>query len=410
MTRDNAAALDSHDVVDVELENTTVRGVYRRTTQGRNEPVAKITIPRTHDAEIGEQLNGDAYVDDTEIVVTLEHVEHVGTPDVSGIDSRNYSVDRHVELLERQDLVDDTDDVDRGDGVATDGGYSPVQLGTVVFELEGGRYRRRDVVDVVYRSDEHDGPRALLEAADGSTIAVDAIALEEQLADETVDRWVPSMVDSDDEWIPHPRRAADEPAAVDVDDDDRLERFDAPRSPKELVVERNSGEGSQTEVNAFLEGGPDGLVSHELGSVSSWKTSFVARHPETGEIVSAVVLHYYNPSQTGVELAITRLANHPAAPHNTSSYMISRVRKWAERTGHDRLVTYSGVDENEGVCYRAAGLEPVGEPERVEGKNWSGDTEEWVRQKWAYELSPDDYAEWGEQRATESVTTAAAAC
>lgn len=287
-----------------------------------------------------------------------------------------------------------------------------VQLGSVIYELAADGYQRRDVVDVIYRSDEHDGPRALLEALDGTTITVDVLALEDRLADESDDAWVPGMV-KDPElelWVPHPRHAAADPevAAADVDADERLDRFDAPPSPKDLVVERNAGAGAQLETNAFLEGGPDGLVSHELGAVSSWKTALVARHPETGEIVSACVLHYYNPAQNGTEIAITRLANHPTAPHNMSSYLISRARKWAERTGHDRLVTYSGVDENEGVCYRAAGLEPVGDVETVDGKDWSGDSETWDRQKWAYDLEPENYAGWCEQQATESIETASA--
>jgi len=58
---------------------------------------------------------------------------------------------------------------------------------------------------------------------------------------------------------------------------------------------------------------------------------------------------------------------------------------------------------NEGTVYHAAGFDPVGEAEKVEGKDWSGDDTVWTRQKYLAELSPEKYSEKSESWATETV-------
>jgi hypothetical protein len=262
---------------------------------------------------------------------------------------------------------------------------SQIQTGTTLFELENGRYVEWYVVDLVWSDD---GVSAILSHGDRRA-TVDADELEAAVVDESP-TWVPSMYEQGDdgelEPIPHPNHSDADADGDDVDVDLRV----APDSPTDLSFERMSGRGSRTEVNNFLEGGDDGLVNHELGGVSSWKTAFVARHDDA--IVSAIVLHHYHPSTNGVEIAITRVANHPSAPKNTSSWVVARAREWAKEAGYERIATYAGVGGNAGVCYQAAGFEKAGEPVEVDGKNWSDDhhgsdeSSSWTKQKYVYEF------------------------
>lgn len=278
--------------------------------------------------------------------------------------------------------------------------YSPLQIDSVIFELAGDEYRALTVIDVIWPTDE--SAKVILESED-HRFAFDADALEQRIEDDDP-TYVPSQYAGndpayDDEWIPHLRQADRDAEA------NQLERMQAPMSPRDLTFEKIEQTGSQTVVNDFLEGGRDGLVFHELGKVSSWRAAFVARDPDTGDIVSAITLHHYHPSTNGVELAITRVANHETAPINTSTWMIARARKWAERAGYERLATYAGVGGNAGVCYQAAGFEKVGEPVEVEGKDWKGDRadETWEKQKYIYDLNPDKYADKSEQWAVDSI-------
>jgi hypothetical protein len=284
----------------------------------------------------------------------------------------------------------------------------PVDTGKTVFELVDGTYREWYIVTLVARDD---GFSAILTHGN-QRATVDADDLHDAVVDRDCAEWVPAMYDGEHEradgevvveWIPHPKHV-DAGSIDDVSVDLRV----APDSPSDLTFEKIQGRGSRTEVNNFLEGADDGLVFHELGGVSSWKTAFVARYD--GAIVSAIVLHHYHPSTNGVEIAISRLANHTNAPHNTSTWMIARARKWAERAGYERLATYAGVGGNGGVCYRAAGFDAVGEPVEVEGKDWTsdhhgsgdGDTS-WLKQKYVYDLSPETYADKPDEWAVESV-------
>lgn len=283
-----------------------------------------------------------------------------------------------------------------------------VEPGKAVFELVGNTYVEWYVADVLMAPDHPDRHAAAILTNGRERATVDADRLGDAIRDDNNPRWAPAMYDGEGtdgpEWIPHPRRADPEADLEDVD----VQLRTAPDSPSDLAFEKIEGRGSRTEVNNFLEGTGDGLVFHELGGVSSWKASFVARYD--GAIVSAIVLHHYHPSTNGVEIAISRLANHANAPHNTSTWMISRARKWAERAGYERLATYVGVGGNGGVCYRAAGFDAVGEPVEVEGKDWTadhhgageGDTS-WLKQKYVYQLSPNTYADKSREWAVETV-------
>lgn len=258
---------------------------------------------------------------------------------------------------------------------------APVEPGKSVYELEDGSYTEWYVVENVWTEESVE---AVLESED-ERMRVDALELEREIFSDR------------DGW------RASEPRNTSPD----LERKSGPTSPTELKFERVQGRGSRTEVNAFLEG-ESGLVYHELGGVSSWKAAFVGRYE--GEIVSAIVIHAYHPSQNGTDAVITRVANDELAPANTSSWIIARARNWAERAGYERVVSYAGVGGNGGTCYRAAGFDLEGEPERVEGKSWTAnDGEEWVKQKYVYELEPSKFAELSEADATAAVATSRAA-
>lgn len=270
--------------------------------------------------------------------------------------------------------------------------YASIEPGTVIFERSGDQYIRWEVLDCIARGSDF---AALLESENGRA-TVDADELAALVADRRVSSWVPSLYagcDGDrDGWVPHPRH-------VDGDTDPEPDIRLAPDTPGDLTVEKVEGRGSRRLVNAFLEGADDGLVFHELGGVASWKAAFVARY--NSEIVSVAVLHHYHPSTNGEEIAITRLANHESAPANTSTWLIARVRKWAERSGgYDRIATYAGVGGNDGICYRAAGFEAVGDATEVSGTAWTGDDETtWLKRKFVDDLNPETYAdkpsEWG---------------
>lgn len=286
----------------------------------------------------------------------------------------------------------------------SDSAYAIVQPGKTFFERIDNTYVEWYVADVLLTPDNPTSNAVAILTNGRERATVDADRLGAAVDDEENPRWAPAMYDGEGEngpeWIPHPRRADSD---ADLDDVD-VQLRTAPESPGDLTFEKIEGRGSRTEVNNFLEGSDDGLVSHELGKVASWKAAFVARYD--GAIVSTVTMHHYHPSTNGVEIAITRVANHPSAPKNTSTWMIARARKWAERAGgYKRIATYAGVGGNEGVCYRAAGFDAIGEPVEVEGKDWKGDRdgETWTKQKYVYELEPEKYAGKSDEWAVESI-------
>lgn len=157
-----------------------------------------------------------------------------------------------------------------------------------------------------------------------------------------------------------------------------------PPTPKALSWTECAGRGSRTEVNEFLEGDVEGAEEHALGGVEKWTAAFQATYAGYPQAV-AVVAPPYNASHNGTgRITLTRLSTHPNAPANTSSWVIARLREWAASRDYDQLVTYSGVDGNEGICYEAAGMEPAGDPVERDGAAWESSDEigTWERQKW----------------------------
>lgn len=172
---------------------------------------------------------------------------------------------------------------------------------------------------------------------------------------------------------------------VDISEESELPE---PESTSELTFEKIGGRGAQNEVNSFLEGYEDGAVDHKCGGVHHWKAGFVARYE--GHIIGVIVLAPHQNGQIaaeGEEVVISRIACHPSRPHNTSTWLISRARKWAERSGYSRVSALAGVDGNEGSCYKGAGFEL----EEREEDYVDGNGNKWVKHRYVYELEPEKY-------------------
>ena len=138
-----------------------------------------------------------------------------------------------------------------------------------------------------------------------------------------------------------------------------LERRWAPRNAKGLRIEQMAGQGSRLRANRFLRG-EDGLVDPSKGVVQGWKACFGAYGP-TGDLLAVAVLGRPRARSldNGDAVELYRLAAHPIAPSNTNSKLIGRGGGGARSMNYDRLLTYANLDEQEGTCYRAAGLELV---------------------------------------------------
>lgn len=203
------------------------------------------------------------------------------------------------------------------------------------------------------------------------------------------------LYSSDRTWQRYVERKSDQQGAVWHQWENIRERSTVPAPPScsSLNVRQVSGSGSRTQVNKFLEGGPDGLVDHSLGGVHVWKAAFIAEYE--GETIAALVLSTPASPHADAEkeLVISRLACHPARPKNTSSWFIARAREWARDQDYERLVAYAGVGGNDGTCYDAAGFEHR-ETVRADGSGWTnrdGRDEvaggrQWQRSKWVYDL------------------------
>ncbi|MFA9517037.1 hypothetical protein ACERIT_07445 [Halopenitus sp. H-Gu1] len=139
----------------------------------------------------------------------------------------------------------------------------------------------------------------------------------------------------------------------------------------DLIVHRVQGRGSRQLVNHLLIGEPDGRIDHRLGGVAKWKAGFIATHDGHPYSVAVLAQPYsYSYDGASEELYVTRLANHPNRPPNTSSWMLARLRDWMRKhTERKRLVAIAGIDNNVGTCYQAAGFE-LDRIETVSSTGW----------------------------------------
>lgn len=213
-------------------------------------------------------------------------------------------------------------------------------------------YRRRVVTDIDL-------------ARDGSSLS---IGFRKRLpADKSM---VATLHSTDPEWRTHPPAGMPDfprsDAELGAETDWEVTHWEPERvtpppleDVTDLTIHRIQGRGSRQLVNHILIGGPDGLIDHRLGGIAKWKAGFIAIHDGHPYSV-AVLAQPYSYSYDGAreELYVTRLANHPNRPPNTSSWMLARLRNWVrEHTERKRLVAIAWIDNNTGVCYQAAGFE-----------------------------------------------------
>ncbi|SEO99539.1 hypothetical protein SAMN05216388_102625 [Halorientalis persicus] len=161
-------------------------------------------------------------------------------------------------------------------------------------------------------------------------------------------------------------------------------RTNVPTAPaaKALDFHHLEGEGALRTVNQFLAGGPDGRVDHRLLGVDGFRHAFGAVYD--GHLISVAVLEHghnreiadYNQTRY-----LTRLANHPNRPPNTSSWMLGRIRGWLRHnTEISRLIALAGVDGNRGICYAGAGFEHTKTLSLDSGE--TSVDENWTKRRW----------------------------
>ena len=151
----------------------------------------------------------------------------------------------------------------------------------------------------------------------------------------------------------------------------------------EFVAER--GEGSRKRVNAFLES-----VDHKLGSVVGWLMAWSARYKGTIVAVIVVSRPTARAYDNGEIIEISRIAARPERPHNTSSWMIARARRWAALSGYQQMLAYAGVAGNRGTVYEACGFEcesiETDETSRWQNRDGRQEYGEYTRRRWVYDL------------------------
>jgi len=147
----------------------------------------------------------------------------------------------------------------------------------------------------------------------------------------------------------------------------------------------------KAEVRRFLE---HPLVDHPRGHQAIWKAAFGARY--RGDLVAVAVLGIPNPPSRydGQTIVIDRYAAHPNRPPNTGTWLLSRVREWAELEGYCWLAAKAGIGGNEGTVYRALGMEQLGSTEIADGSGYGNRPnretwDDWEKRSFAQPLGPD---------------------
>jgi GNAT superfamily N-acetyltransferase len=140
-------------------------------------------------------------------------------------------------------------------------------------------------------------------------------------------------------------------------------------------------------VNEFLE---SDLVDHKLGGVPGWKAAFGARY--NGNLIAVCVLSrpVARALDDGDTISISRFGSRPERPANTGSWLIARARDWARLEGYETMIAYSGVADNYGTLYNAAGFEIAAVTE-ADGESWQSregrsQWEDYTRRRWEYDL------------------------
>jgi len=165
-----------------------------------------------------------------------------------------------------------------------------------------------------------------------------------------------------------------------------------PPSPSSVNHLELSRERSRKQVNQFLN------RVHPRGEVPGWKACFGARYQ--GYLVACLVVGRPNSkySDDGNTLEINRFGIRDDRPANTGSWLISRVVRWAELEGFNRMITFAGVSGEKGTVYQASGFDLI-ETTISDGSSWTyrEDRDSWddyKRRK--YELTLDSAKVFGD--------------
>lgn len=183
--------------------------------------------------------------------------------------------------------------------------------------------------------------------------------------------------------------------------------YEPVESCSELEFEVIEGEGAHDKIDPFLDGQVSPAVEHNLGGTDGkWKAGFGIYHRPEGadsrNLIAAATVDEH-PNQIYFEkhnsILISRIACHPARPKNCSTWLIARIRNWAEKEGFDQIGSTAGVNFNQGIVYKAAGFELNKRLTGwVRGDGWTNrkgrssvhDGNLWYKRKWEYTINDND--------------------
>lgn len=162
----------------------------------------------------------------------------------------------------------------------------------------------------------------------------------------------------------------------------------SPRSPGSVTDLQLRRERSRTAVNEFLE---SDAIDHKLGGVPGWKAAFGGRYGESLVAVCVLSRPVARTLDDGKTISISRYAARPDRPANTGSWLIARARVWARLEGYETMIAYSGVADNYGTVYEAAGFE-IGRVSQADGDSWTSregrsEWDDYTRRRWEYDLT-----------------------
>lgn len=156
---------------------------------------------------------------------------------------------------------------------------------------------------------------------------------------------------------------------------------------------------SRDRLNGALE---HPLGDHQRGRQTILRAGFFATRPD-GKPCAAAVLSRPNSRilADGVTISLSRYISHPTArqsrvgTNNTASWLISRVASWARLEGFERLLSYSGVGDNDGTIYTSLPFRFDGWSRAADDgfQNRSGrseiDNQRPKRKRWIWDLHDD---------------------
>lgn len=162
----------------------------------------------------------------------------------------------------------------------------------------------------------------------------------------------------------------------------------APAVPPSVDSLELHRERSRTRVNEFLE---RDTIDHKLGGVPGWKAAFSGRYQQDLVAVCVLSRPVARALDDGDTISISRYASSPNRPANTGSWLIARAREWARLEGYETMIAYSGIADNYGTVYQAAGFE-LEKVTEADGDSWTSregrsQWADYTRRRWEYDLT-----------------------